>query len=277
MISIIKINNEVVKPIIVHGKGFEIDKRPIKGEKLFSELYANIFICAKKFSGKTVVATKIIKDTCDKNTTVLVFCSTVDKDMNHKKIKQLCKNKGIPYLAYSSMVDEGVNILEELIKKLQQEAEQEESGSDEDVPEEKTLKLFNDYDSDEEPIKRKSKYRTPEYLIFIDDLSNELKSPVLVKLLKMNRHFKAKIIISSQYINDLLPESLKQMDYCLVFKGMSEEKLQKIYKDFDISVNIDVFNQIYKHATEAKYSFLFIDIRQKKFRMNFQHEYSSNF
>ena len=93
MISIKKINNEVVKPIIVHGKGFEVDKRPIKGEKLFSELYANIFICAKKFSGKTVVATKIIKDTCDKNTTVLVFCSTVDKDMNHKKIKQLCKNK----------------------------------------------------------------------------------------------------------------------------------------------------------------------------------------
>jgi hypothetical protein len=44
----------------------------------------------------------------------------------------------------------------------------------------------------------------PEKLLLslLDDLSTELKSPLLTKLLKENRHFKTKVIISSQYYKD---------------------------------------------------------------------------
>ena len=52
--------------------------------------------------------------------------------------------------------------------------------------------------SKEEPKKqRKSKYRAP-------DLSTELKSRSLLALLKKNRHYRSKLIISSQWLHDLL-------------------------------------------------------------------------
>src|SRR6185437_11733738 len=65
---------------------------------------------------------------------------------------------------------------------------------------------------------RVSKYQAPEYIIIFDDLSSELKSRSLLSLLKFNRHFKSKLIISSQWLHDLLPESRKQIDLFLIFK-----------------------------------------------------------
>jgi hypothetical protein len=50
-------------------------------------------------------------------------------------------------------------------------------------------------------------------------------------LLKWNRHYKAKVIISSQWLHDLLPESRKQIDLFLIFKGFPAKKLAEIYKD----------------------------------------------
>ena len=81
--------------------------------------------------------------------------------------------------------------------------------------------MINDEDENEEPKKKKkkSKYLAPEYMIIFDDLSSELKSRSLLSLMKFNRHFKAKLIISSQYLNDLLPESRKQIDLWLISKA----------------------------------------------------------
>ena len=66
---------------------------------------------------------------------------------------------------------------------------------------------------------KKAKFLAPEYMIIFDDLISELKSRSLFSLLKPHRHFKAKLIISSQWLNDLLPESRKQIDLFLLFKG----------------------------------------------------------
>ena len=51
------INKEVVKPIPKTNNNDQI----VKGKDLFHLLYANIFICAKKNSGKSTVISKIIK------------------------------------------------------------------------------------------------------------------------------------------------------------------------------------------------------------------------
>ena len=45
---------------------------------------------------------------------------------------------------------------------------------------------------------KKCEYQAPEYIIIFDDLSSELKSQSLLTLLRKNRHFKTKLIISSQ-------------------------------------------------------------------------------
>jgi hypothetical protein len=276
MIKVKQINTEFVRPVKLQvGEGE--DKRPIKGANLFSEIYANILIIAKKKSGKTTVLNKIVRDCCTKESTVIVFCSTVDKDKNHLTIKQYCKRMGIPYVGYTSMKDEDVDVLDVLIKKLQEEAKQPESESDDEQEEikGKGMLLFNESDEDEEEeIKpRKSKYLAPEYMLIFDDISAELKSKVLTKLCKMNRHFKLKIIISTQYIHDVLPETIRQCDYCLVFKGESEDKLQKIHKDLDLSIDFDKFSKIYHNATKLKFQFLYIDARSEEYRRCFTHLY----
>ena len=277
MITLRQVNKELVKPIVIKGINDNLDKRPIKGAKLFPELYANIFLCAKKKSGKTVVASKIIQQCATRDTTIIVFCSTLDKDPNHKVIKQYCKLQKIPYVGYSSMVEDGINILEELMNKLEEDAvEDDEEDAEEKEKltrmEKHLMTLFNSDSEDEDGTKKKkkrNKFQSPEYIIFIDDLSNELKSPLLVAFLKKNRHYKTKVIVSSQYIHDLVPASLKQMDYCLTFKGMPDSKLQKIHNDFDLTIPLEKLIQIYEYSTLNKFSFLKIDIREEKYYRNF--------
>ena len=103
-------------------------------------------------------------------------------------------------------------------------------------------------------------------MIILDDLSSELKSKTLVKLLKMNRHYLLTCIVSTQYLNDLLPESIKQMDYALVFRGEPEEKLLKLHKDLDLAIDFESLKKIYHNATTDKYNFLYIDTRAERFR-----------
>ena len=130
-----------------------------------------------------------------------------------------------------------------------------------------------------EPTKKKSKkskYKCPEYMIVLDDLSNELKSKSLLTLLKKNRHYKSKIIISSQWLHDLLPESRKQIDLFMIFKGFPEKKIAEIYKDCDSSIPFDTFLKIYHQATKKPHSFLYIDSRSDKMRCGFDQEFILN-
>ena len=116
---------------------------------------------------------------------------------------------------------------------------------------------------------KKTKYLAPEYIIIFDDLSNELKSKSLVTLLKKNRHFKCKIIISSQHYNDILPESRKQADYMLIFKNITEKKLIEIHKDINVAVTFDEFMELYRFATKDKFNFLYVDCVNDEYRKNF--------
>lgn len=257
------------------------DIRPIKGSILFGELYANIFLCARKKSGKTSAIFKIIKECVGKNTTILAFVSTLNKDSNWLTIQKYCEVKKIPFIGQTSIMDSGVNLLDEFVQ--QQQRKDTEPIDEKKKETKKPHLLFNDSESDSdsesdayagkaESKQKKSKFRAPEYLIIFDDLSHELKNPALVSLLKKNRHLKSKIIVSSQYLNDLDPQSRKQCDYYLVFKGQPLKKLDEIYRDADIAVTPDQFYEIYHSATESDYSFLYIDRFNDKFRRNFSHE-----
>jgi len=259
-VRIQKINNIVVKP--VRGMG-EVDHRPVKGESLFSEIYANIFLCAKKKSGKTSVIAKIIKECTTSETKVIVFSSTFNKDDIWRSIEKFCDLRRIDFLGMTSLVEDGVDQLDSLVKDLER-AKRPET--------EKKLAghghlLWEDEEEDEKP--KKLKYRAPEFLIVLDDLSTELKSKSLTALLKKNRHFRMKIVISSQYWNDLLPESRKQLDYILVFKAIPENKLEEIYHDADLSIPFEQFVVMYHQATKQQFSFLYIDTRNEEFRRNF--------
>lgn len=266
-----KINNISVKPIPSHMIGAG-DTRKIKGADLFEEPYCNVFILAKKKSGKTTTIYEIVKRCTTKDSNVIVFCGTINKDKSYKAIKKYCKSAGIPYLGYTSFLED--NVLENILNGLSAEPPDE---SDDEEQHEKPIK-FDMYGAgaEEDEKKKKSKYLAPEYVFIFDDLSNAMRHKVIAKLLKTNRHYKSKVIISSQYLNDLDPQSLKQLDYYLVFPANAQEKVELVWKYADLSMGFETFYDVYNDATSEKYNFLYVDVNNDKLRKNFDKEYKLN-
>ena len=69
------------------------------------------------------------------------------------------------------------------------------------------------------------------------------------------------------------PESRKQIDLFLTFKGFSDKKLELIYKDCDSGVSFETFCSIYKESTRKPFSFMYIDTRSDSFRQNFNKKF----
>lgn len=273
-IRIKKINNMTIKPI----KFDNVNTKPSKDADICTEIYSNVFICSKKKSGKTVLIYNMIKRCIDKDTKVIIFCSTLYKDASYKKITELLDKNEISWVGHTSLMEDGVNKLEELVEQLQDEGKIEQMTEKE--PKKKTEKtladlIINDTDDEEEEEEKpkKKKYIAPEYLIILDDLSTELKNTALISLLKKNRHFKSRILISSQYLNDVSPQARRQIDLLILFGNLPEKKLKEIYKDFDISLTYEEFIKIYKNSTKDKFNFLYLDLNNNDYRKNFNLKY----
>jgi len=265
MFQLKKINNEVVRPIKVIK--FKPDK--IKGYDLFADVYCNVFICAKKKSGKTNVIFKIIKECTDKNTNVIIFSSTVYKDPNMVKITEWLDDRDYTYDVFTDLEDYLSSIVDEI-----ENNKSEDEESDDQKDEKPKILSFSDT-KDEIRIrikKRKPKKVSCEYMFIFDDFSSELKDKDISKLLKQHRHYKSKVIISSQYPLDLRKDGRKQLDYWLLFQGHSDEKLKEIYDLCNLSVTFDMFKEIYKEATKEKYHFLYIDTVNHTFRKDFNYK-----
>ena len=85
MITLQQINDKIVNKIPLP----EEDTRPIKGFDVCPEVFSNIFLCAKKRSGKTSALFKVLKECATKKTVIVVFCSTLYKDPNWIQIRVL--------------------------------------------------------------------------------------------------------------------------------------------------------------------------------------------
>jgi len=239
MISLQQINNQRVRAIPLP----EEDLRPIKGFDVCEEVYANIFLCARKNSGKTSALFKIVKECATKKTIIIVFCSTAYKDKNWIQIRKYFERKDMDIRIHTSIYEDGQDQLQILIEDLKREAKEKEEDEEDESEEEEMDRCDsilarlgemhigglkqNEEDKKKKRKERKCKYQSPEYIIIFDDLSSELKSPSLISLMKFNRHFKSKLIISSQYLNDLKPESRKQLHLIMIFKGFAEKKIRR--------------------------------------------------
>ena len=267
MIKLHKINNEVVKPIPLEP----IDKNKIKGCNILDELYGNIAIIAKKKSGKTSTIFKILKSCSSKYSNVIIFCSTIYKDKNWGKIVKYLQDHNIPVFTYTSMFENGVNQVEELTQQLEMENKPKDKKEKEEIKT-KFIQCDSDNESDEECKPRKSKL-VPEYTLIFDDLSGELHNKYLGYLMKRNRHFLMRIIISTQYYYDIAKDVRSQLDVILLFPNIPLEKLETIHKEIDVSTPFNIFYALYKNATSEKYNFLYVDIRNEKYRRNFNFQY----
>jgi len=260
------INNISIKPLI-NADSLEIDK--IKGGALFPELYGVSFLCARRKSGKTSVLAEIIKRTIDKKTVVWIFCPTHRIDPSWIQIIEYLEKKGNTVNCFDSMMEGKTNLLDEIVTDLSNPVVEEKK---EAVVVPTTKVCFESPESEKTKKEYKPKKKAPEHIFLLDDISNELKNPSLLALLKKSRHIKSTIYISSQYLLDLPPQALKQLSYFLCFRSMTREKLEHIYKMLDLSIDEEKFYDLYDYATKDPYCFLYVDMKNQRFRKNFSKE-----
>jgi len=283
-----KINNFKVKPIKLQK-----DERESIGHHLFSQVYNTSFLCAKTKSGKTTTLLRILENCAGKKTRFIVFCSTIYKDQLWRAFMSMIKHKNkkiekmndrrseqdkepypiIEFHAFTSLYDydergKEHNILFELVKQLEEQTIDTDSESESDSDEDETILKFNDKRMKVKKEKPE-KYISPDYIIVLDDLSTELKSPQLVSLLKKSRHNKLQIIISSQYYHDLLPAGRLQLDYILLWKNMNDEKLKIVHSDSNLPISEEEFIKLYHMITDNTYNFMYIDKGSGTIRKNF--------
>jgi hypothetical protein len=260
------INKQIVTPVKLAPE----DISKIKGRDLFPRLLFNLFICSKKKSGKTSLINTIIEKCTDKRTKIIIFCSTVSKDPTYKHIVKNLDDKGYSILTFQDLYENKVNQLDEIMDILKEDDGESDSSSESEDP-------YPLIDADIKQNKKKRKKRKPKYLVpdilfIFDDLSSDLRDKSIANLLKVHRHYKASIIISSQYANDLMPASIRQMDHLICFGGHDEAKMEKFYKDLDLTIDFNQFYKMYKEVTKQKYQFLYTDVNDSSFRKNFNQQ-----
>lgn len=249
----------------------EEDTRPMKGTKLTgdSQPHHNIFLAAKKKSGKTVTIFNILKACADKYTTIIAFVGTLDSDKNWIGIQEWCLDKDIDFIGYSNF-DQLEAVILMLEKENRERREALENGDDEPEKPKSLLRLYDDEDDEKGPPKDRRKYQTPKYIIIADDLGEEMKhNKHWVSLIKKHRHYRAWTISSSQYFNDLSTSARKNMDLILIFKNINLDKLEQIHKDADVEVPFDVFVEAYRKAIAVGYKFLWINTSNGEMRKGF--------
>jgi len=263
-----KVNNVSVKPVVVPD-GNESEK--IKGYNVIPFKYYNMFICSKKKSGKTSLINTIIRKTTDRRTNIWIFSSTYNLDDTWKAIIQFLKERGNTVNCFDTIMDGKVNLLDKIVEGLYESEEVPDKKSKEPINLNEIKRSYDIFgkerDSEGKPKKQYvPKKQSPTHLFIIDDLSSQLK--YCDKILKIHRHFKASIILSSQYLNDLLPSSRLQIDIFAAFRSFSEEKLEVVHKSLDLSIPFEVLWSVYQQVTSENYQFLYINIRTEELRKN---------
>jgi hypothetical protein len=253
----------------------------IAGGRMFPQLYLNCFISASKKRGKSTVLSSIILNSINKKTNVIFFVPTSQKDFTYQHIFDKLDKREINYTVYQDIIEDGVNILDKLIDGLlvadpevKRKSKNTAGSGRSKVDPPPVYNLFEDENKLEEVKERATKKKAPKYIIVIDDMSNATRDPSIARLLKVHRHLKSSVFISSQNCNDIVPAAWRQLDYLLIFGGFSTNlpKLEDIHRNMDLPIDFDKFVQIYRDATSEPYNFLWCD-KNGTFRKNFNKEY----
>ena len=274
-----KINKVCVKPIIQTI----IPPKRIAAYDLFTEPNCNVALIAKKKSGKTSVLYNCLKKCAGPNTNIYLFSSTINRDDTYKEICDMLEKRHCIVHKYTHFKDTDGNVLDEIIEGLKNV----DSDNEDDDPETtlntpidcgcqggSTVKLgFGDLEPVKQPVKevkpKKERKIYCENIFAFDDLGSDMRNKSIDILLKTNRHFKSKVFLLGHTLTDLNPASRKQLDYALIFKSFSEDKLKSLYGDLDLSIEFDNFMEAYKYATEIPYNFLYISTKTDEIRKNF--------
>jgi hypothetical protein len=273
MYTLTRLNDEVIKPLPVYHP----NPNQILGYDIIPMLYSNVFVSGRKGSGKTNIINHLIKHCTSRETTLIIFSATHNSDANWLEIKKWLEARKQPSLFYLNISDGKTSHINDLMQLIQEEdaaAEQEKKKPKQSKAE---IIKFNNSDSDEDEnggrLNQTTKSRAkqgPKYMFIFDDISAELKQKGVAVLLKHLRHYKSKVIISSQYPNDIDRAARVQIDFWCLFKGFEPIKMEEVFPQLDVNgLDFDGFYSIYKGVTRVPHNFLYVNKGENELRQNF--------
>ena len=259
------------------------------GHQYINHAYPNILLLAKKNSGKTNIIYNILKKCANRNTEVVIFCPTWELDDTYSQILDYLDSKGIPHQQFKN-IDNLKDLMDSYDKNFDQATPSDDEELKETPPPGHTIEKYASSKLEailqipqqreqhateaaqyEQPIKKpkKSKFTVPEHIFIFDDCKKMLRSPVLNSLIATNRHYKSKVIISTQYFTDIMPDTRTCLDIICIFPKIPLDKIKKLHEDIQLSTEYPIFEKLYLKATEQPHNFLYVDIRREQFKFNF--------
>ena len=257
MIATRKINNLKVEPLVKNAG----DKRPFKYSKVLPHPYNILYLAAKKNSGKTVLITNLIKWIAyKKNTIIRYFSTSLQNDKDLVKFIDDMREAGYIFETYSSLAYKNKN--NEKYKNIL----------------EKQIDEINEFVGNKKKMQKflQLKDQIPLVIYIFDDFRIALRENKLINdISSRNRHLKTVLIYSSQRFNDVSPIVRINTNILILFKGMRDIDLEKVYDELvtEYTINYEQFLRLYKDATEEQYGFLYIDSDNQIFRKNMNEEY----
>jgi hypothetical protein len=244
-----------------------------KGMDVFNKKYFCALLLAQARSGKSTLIYNILDKLMTKKMVLYIFSFTFNSD-KHWEWMQNNFLKKFNYKYFSTLGGKRGGPFQDLITKISNDYEQYKT----DLKTYKKLKenpklikpkrkIVNLWDQQayydisihkQQLIKPKE---PPEYFIIIDDLSHELKLPIVSSMCKMFKHWKIKSLISCHYIHDMLPGNIQQVQYIFMFKGQPIEKLKILWDKLGVAQYMlyEDFEKTYFNNTSIDHSFLLID------------------
>lgn len=262
-------------------KPFTVDEplaKDVLGSQVIPKLYSTTFICAPKGQGKTTTLWHIIKNCADKESMVLIFSNTVYSDSSWEYILSRLKKRGVQFQVSNRLEGgEGPSpggSLSETIAKLQGAGGSPRPEGELEDPSLWPPSRWAEPEGPEGPgaegPEKARKLISPKYLFIFDDVSEELKQESIKQFIKQHRHYKTKVVISSQVPIDLDKGLRRNMDQWILFGGHNHDRLRLMYDDMNLSMEFALFQQLYYEATSKKYNFLNVFLSNPPvFKINF--------
>lgn len=265
------------------------EDKPIRGAELISEMYpGSVALVAKTKSGKTTIINHILEHCVDDRTRVYIFCSTVEVDPSWIQIVKDLRSRKVGVFTWPEMISgkrpNHVNHLDQLYQRFKMEDDYEKAqkkqkkglheisrapsffGGPNPVADPENMGVKEKEEKDKERPDR-----VPKRYVILDDLSiPELHDSSVDTALKKTRHYKARVIISSQHIMHISKTAFGQLTAVLLWRGFSMDYIKSLV-DGRLTVPLDYkrFYALYKEMTKEDFAFISVYQSDEQIRFKF--------
>ena len=241
-------------------------------------------VIAPKGSGKTTTIVNLLRMYKGYFNKILVFSPTVKSDEKWdyaKKLKLTVPNKPLKDLL-KKMIDKNKKVkgIVERVDGNASELQKIVDKIEEHTPEIGEENFYEDYNDDEfqslmkeqdDMIAFLKKHDYPKFLadrilIIFDDLvgSDLFKSKFFKGFNTRHRHYSVSCIMVTQSYKEIAKTIRTQWSGLLAYEIGNDQEVFVIYEEYSMGLNFKEWLEVYRHCTEADYSFMFINFQKPK-------------